>query len=107
MVRFETKRAWGSLQASSLLRTSAAEWGVRRGGVAPHLELERFCETVVQAAKAVEHGRKSHSMGSRRERPTDTLRQQVKHWEGVNKELASHWKHFGYLLNKVVNQPYG
>ena len=99
LVRFETKRAWGSLQVSSLQRTSESEWGVRRGGVAPHLELGRFCETVVQAAKAVEHGRKSRITGSRRERPTDSLLQQVKHWEGVNKELARHWKHFGYLLN--------
>ena len=67
--------------------------------MAPHLELDRFCETVVQAARAVEHERKGHSTGSRRERPTDSLRPQVKHWEGVNKELASHWKQFSYLLN--------
>ena len=79
LIRFETKRAWANLQASSLLRSSAAAWGVRRGGVAPHLELGRFCDTVVQSARAVEHERKGHSTGSRRERPTDSLRTQVKH----------------------------
>ena len=99
LVRFDTRHAWSELHSSSLRRASAAAWGVRRAGAAPHEELGRLCTTVVDTARTVEQERKS-KMGVRaRERPDDDLKTQVKYWHGINREIGNHWDHLRYLCD--------
>ena len=99
LVRFDTKKAWTEAHSSSLRRVSAASWGARRDGAAPHEELGRLCTAVVDSARQVEQERKDKMGTQGRERPSDNLKTQVKYWKGINRTIVDHQQELGYLCN--------